>query len=59
MGDGYSATPPFLTIFAAKEASHRRQAGDSYFIVLQQESVKCVTALQRAYKTRIPLHTRH
>lgn len=38
------------------EASDRRQAADSYFNMLQQQSVTCVTALRGALKTRSSLH---
>lgn len=57
------ATPPsFLTnymIFTPKSGPDRRHTGDSYFIVMQQESASCVTALQYAHKTRISLRKQH
>lgn len=53
-----SATPPpHQTVFTAKEAP--RRPADSYFIVLQQESVNCVTASQCVYKTWIAFHQHH
>lgn len=55
-----SATPPPHNLKdISTQRSHRRLSGDSYFIVLQQESVNCVTALQYARKTWVPLHKQH
>lgn len=50
-----SATPPPPNRNDdSSQRSHRRLPAGSYFIVLQQPSVNCVTALWYARKTRVP-----
>lgn len=53
--DGERHTP-LLTIYMIFTPRDRTvgSLSDSYFIVLQQQSVNCVMALQYAYKTRVP-----